>query len=302
VTTNDPESASQDAFLSSLPGSHQAPLMGFPKNAPPSGSALVVHSCFEHLQLALSGSRLRLVLARGQVLFRLRGFPPPWRFSPSRVSRVFCTPQPIMGFAALGLDSQDTEMSLQTHLSATPHPSKHLHVCSFSTGSFYKFPGSPEILPSCCSPSENGSTSRLSSADRVREVLWCCHLVPRTASLGFSFKSLWVELNWKRFDLEVNPFAPVGEPIDAQLSLVFFLFRPPRGGGTLHCCSAESIFRRSFSCLVLHQVRPGEMLASTMRESGGSCLAVWSDPIGTVRWTAETVTKLGRVRTTGRHA
>lgn len=201
MTTHDPASTSQDAFLSSLLGSHQAPLMGFPKNAPPSGSALVVHSCFEHLQLSLSGSRLWLVLARGQVLFRLRGFPPPWRFSPSRVSRVFCTPQPIMGFAALGLDSQDTEMSLQTHLSATPHPSKHLHVCSFSTGSFYKFPGSPEILPSCCSLSENSSTSRLSSADRVREVLWCCHLVPRTASLGFSFKSLWVELNWKRFDL-----------------------------------------------------------------------------------------------------
>jgi hypothetical protein len=227
--THEQKSTSQDAFLSSLPGSHQAPLMGFPKNAPPSGSALVVHSCYEHLQLALSGSRLWLVLARGQVLFRLRGFPPPWRFSPSRVSRVFCTPQPIMGFATLGFDSQDTEMSLQTHLSATPHPSKHLHVCSFSTGSFYKFPGSPEILPSCCSPSENGSTSRLSSADRVREVLWCCHLVPRTASLGFSFKSLWVEPNWKRFDLEVNPLAPVGEPIEAQLSLVFFLFRLPRG-------------------------------------------------------------------------
>jgi hypothetical protein len=80
------------------------------------------------------------------------------------------------------------------------------------------------------------------------------------------------------------------------------LFRPPHGGGTLHCCSIEKIFRRSFSCLAFHQVRPGGMLASKGRESGGSCLAVWSGPIGTVRWTAETVTKLGRVRTTGRHA
>lgn len=169
--------------------------MGFPKNAPPSGSALVVHSCFEHLQLTLSGPRLRPVLARGQVLFRLCGFPPPWRFSPSRVSRVFCTPQPIMGFAALGFDFQNTEVSLETDLSATLHPSKHLHVCSFSTGHFFKFPGSPGILPSCRSPSGDGSTSGLSSADRVREIFWRCRLEPRTASLGFTFKSLRVELN-----------------------------------------------------------------------------------------------------------
>jgi hypothetical protein len=45
--THAPESASRDAFQSSLPGLHQAPLMGFPKNAPPSVSALVVHSCFD---------------------------------------------------------------------------------------------------------------------------------------------------------------------------------------------------------------------------------------------------------------
>jgi len=136
TATHDPESTSRDAFLSSLPGLHQAPLMGFPKNAPPSGWALVVHSCFEHLGLAPSGSRLRRVLAGGHVLFRLRGFPPPCRVSPSRVSRVCCTPQPIMGFAALGVDSPSTEMLIETHLSATPHPSKHLHACSRSPGSF----------------------------------------------------------------------------------------------------------------------------------------------------------------------
>jgi hypothetical protein len=39
------ESASRDAFLSFLPGMSQAPLLGFPKIAPPSDWAFDVHSC-----------------------------------------------------------------------------------------------------------------------------------------------------------------------------------------------------------------------------------------------------------------
>lgn len=62
------------------------------------------------LQNFRSGSSsLRPVLARERVLFRLRGFPPPWRFPPSRVPRVCCTPQPIMGFAALRIRLVDAE-------------------------------------------------------------------------------------------------------------------------------------------------------------------------------------------------
>lgn len=85
-----------------------------------------------------------------------------------------------------------TEMIHESCLSATPHPSKYLHGCSHPPGSF-TVPSSPGYLPSCCLLFENRPASGLYSAARVREVLRCCHLVPRTTSLGFSFKFLRVD-------------------------------------------------------------------------------------------------------------
>lgn len=173
----------------------------------------------------------------------------------------------------MGVDSQTTEMVFQTHLSATPHPSKHLHDCSRPPGSF-SVPGSPGHLPSCFSLSENSSTSGLSSAARVREVLRCCHLVPRTSSLGFSFKLLWVD---------------------------FFSSGDPRGARTLFCVSIERI---QIDSPVSNPIRTALTVSrrrKTKRVAGPFSLFL-SFPIGKVRWTAEMVTKMREILAAGGHA
>jgi len=141
--------------------------------------------------------RPRLVLARGRVLFRLRGFPPPWRFSPSRVSRVCCTPQPILGFAASELGSNRRNGSLlafprRTTLRSISTPAAFHRVSSLGPSVSWN----PAFLPlrlSC----ENCSTSRLFSAGRVRVIFRCCHRGPRTSSLGFRLQMLRVRNHYQ---------------------------------------------------------------------------------------------------------
>jgi len=160
--THAPESASRDASLSSLPGLHQAPLMGFPKNAPPSDSALVVHSCLDsfgfHLGFLgfgppLPGGESRSVFV---VFHHLGGLL-------HRESRGFVAPRSRSWGSPRWGWCQSHRGDSNILLSATPNPSKSLHARSFSTAPFQD-DGSPGFLPSCRSPFGDGSASGLSSA------------------------------------------------------------------------------------------------------------------------------------------
>jgi hypothetical protein len=120
---------------------------------------------------SLFGSRLGfsllwLAFAKGRVLFRLRGFSPPWRFSPSNVLRVYCTPLPILGFAALRVRLDQTPKRLmgldlprRITLRSLSTPAAVQHVSMVLL----------DFLPSCRSSSENDATSGFFSASRVHE-------------------------------------------------------------------------------------------------------------------------------------
>jgi hypothetical protein len=81
--THEQKSTSRDAFLSSWPGFLQAPLMGFPKNAPPSDWALVVYSCSESLGLTPLG-----LFASARLCQRTSPVPSSWFPTTLAVSSV----------------------------------------------------------------------------------------------------------------------------------------------------------------------------------------------------------------------
>jgi len=178
------------------------------------------------------------------------------------------------GVRRVGACSWTTEMIHEPCLSATPHPSKVLHGCSHPPGSF-TVPSSPGHLPSCCLLFENRPTSGRYSAARVRGVLRCCHLVPRTTSLGFSFKFLRVD------------FFPSRNSLRGSDALLYF---------------NRAILRKD--SLVSNRVRTALTMPRRRktRRVAGPFLLFLSFPIGKVRWTAEMVTKFGEVRATDGHA
>lgn len=127
--------------------------MGFSKNAPPSTKTNDVHS-----RASLFSRAFRPVLARGQVLFRLRGFSPPGRFAPSLIPRVCCTPLPILGFTVF------------RPFSRTPYDLLSIDLPRCSPFEAFSLSAAIHSLDSTSSPlpSEDGPISRFLSADQSR--------------------------------------------------------------------------------------------------------------------------------------
>jgi hypothetical protein len=143
--SDDPESASRDAFLSSLPGSLQAPLMGFPKIAPPSVSALDVHSCSVPPRLS---PRFRLASARSRQ--GAGPVPPSWFPTTLTVSSVVR----LAGLLHPAADPGVRRVAVS--LARVP---RHLRVCDLPRRSTLRSLSTPAavrrvstVLPDACPP------------------------------------------------------------------------------------------------------------------------------------------------------
>jgi hypothetical protein len=108
----------------------------------------------------------RPAFAKRLVTFRLCGFSPPGRFTPSLILRVYCTPLPILGFIVFRLSLLPPCGVGSSVPSTMRHPSKLFPLQQPSLSGF---------LPSYRWPSKDGLVSGFFSAGESVAIHTCCH-------------------------------------------------------------------------------------------------------------------------------